>query len=485
MALKTPFFASFGPLLFGRARAKVNQSVQRLQQLDDLYAILGDLFPRKWLDPTVAGPNSRQRCLTPEVTFWAFLAQILSPKTSCRELVHRVEVWWRWSNLGAKATAGAFCRARQRLPLETLRLIAGQIAWNLERRVTQAEQLLPGRDVKIVDGTDISMPDTPANQAAWPQPKSQKPGCGFPVLKMVALFSLASGALLEHVTGVRTASDPSLFRQLWGRLKKGDVILADRAFCSYAAMALLVERGVDTVMRLHQRRDADLRRGRRLGPHDRLVVWEKPAQRPRTLDAGEFALLPRQLTVRLIRIVIAAKGFRTREVTLATTLLDPELYPADTLRQLYARRWNIELHFAQIKTTLGMDVLRCASPAMIQKELQIHLIAYNFVRALMQKAAHLHDVPLERMSFKGSLDALRHSAAAIHASAGQPRKQAGLVDQLLTKIAQNPVPHRPGRQEPRARKRRPKNHQLLTRPRHRMRPIPHRSHYRAPVPKPA
>ncbi|MCE0522032.1 MAG: transposase [Methylacidiphilales bacterium] len=184
-----------------------------------------------------------------------------------------------------------------------------------------------------------------------------------------------------------------------------------------------------------------------------------------------------------IRATITAKGFRTTEVTIATTLVDPVLYPADTLRELYARRWNIELHFAQIKTTLEMDVLRCQSPAMIEKELQIHLIAYNLVRALMQKAAHLHDVPLERISFKGSLDTLRHSAQAIHASAGQPRKQTELINRLLEDIAADLVPHRPGRLEPRARKRRPKNYQLLTRPRREMKVIAHREKYRAPRPK--
>ena len=206
---------------------------------------------------------------------------------------------------------------------------------------------------------------------------------------------------------------------------------------------------------------------------------------PDTLSAEEFAALPGQLSVRLIRTIVTAKGFRTREVTIATTLLDPGLYPADTLRELYARRWNIELHFAQIKTTLEMDVLRCQSPAMIEKELQIHLIAYNLVRALMQQAAHLHDAPLERLSFKGSLDALRHSAQAIHASAQQPRKQAELINRLLEDIARDLVPHRPGRLEPRARKRRPKNYQLLTHPRRVMKVIAHREKYRAHVPKPA
>ena len=487
MALKTPFLKAFGPLLFGRGKTSALTGLQRLKSLEDLYAVFGDLFPQRLLDPAAKGANSRQRRLPPVVTFWAFVAQVLSPKTSCREIAHRIEAWWRWGNLrsAGAVTPEAFCRARQRLSLDTLRLIAGQIAWNLERQVSRSEQILAGRDVKIIDGTGISMPDTPENQAVWPQPKGQKPGCGFPVLKLVGLFSLASGALLDHVAGRQNSHDSQLFRELWSRLKKGDVILADRAFCSYVAMAALAQRGIATLVRLHQFRATDLRRGRRLGRHDRLLVWDKPTQCPDTLSAEEFAALPGQLSVRLIRTIVTAKGFRTREVTIATTLLDPGLYPADTLRELYARRWNIELHFAQIKTTLEMDVLRCQSPAMIEKELQIHLIAYNLVRALMQKAAHLHDVPLARLSFKGSLDALRHSAQAIHASAKQPRKQAELINRMLEDMAKDLVPHRPGRLEPRARKRRPKNYQLLTHPRREMKVIAHREKYRAPHPKTA
>ena len=283
--------------------------------------------------------------------------------------------------------------------------------------------------------------------------------------------------------GGKTPNDSTLFRELWPKLKKGDVILADRAFCSYGAMAALQHRGIDTVVRLHQMRKADFRFGRRLGDGDRLVVWTKPKNCPEVWSKDEFARVPEQLPVRLIRTVIAADGFRTRTVLIATTLTDADKYPADAIRELYAQRWNIELHFAQIKTTLGVDVLRCQSPAMIEKELQIHMIAYNLVRALMQKAAHLHHVASERISFKGSLDTLRHWAQAIHASSGQPRKQAELINRMLERLVAELVPHRPGRSEPRARKRRPKTYQLLTEPRHQMKVVAHRNKYRAPRPK--
>jgi hypothetical protein len=485
MALKTPFFKAFGPLLFGRGKTSILKSLRDLESLEDLYAVFGHLFELQLLEPSEKGVNSRRRRLPASVTFWAFVAQALSPRSSCREVARRIEAWWRWGNLRSAQTItpSAYCQARQRLTLHTLQLIAGQVAWAVERHVLKSERWLEGREVKIIDGTGVSMPDTPENQAIWPQPDGQKPGCGFPVMKVAGLFSLSSGALLEHVTGRAHTHDSTLFRELWPKLKKGDVILADRAFCSYGAMAALQHRGIDTVVRLHQLRKSDLRFGRRLGIGDRLVVWTKPKTCPEVWSKDEFARLPEQLPVRLIRTVIAAEGFRTRTVLIATTLTDAVLYPADAIRELYAQRWNIELHFAQIKTTLGLDVLRCQSPSMIEKELQIHLIAYNLVRGLMQKAAHLHHVPLERISFKGSLDTLRHWAQAIYACQKSPRKQAELIHHMLGRLAGDLVPHRPNRSEPRAKKRRPKTYQLLTEPRHQMNVIAHREKYRAPRPK--
>jgi hypothetical protein len=488
MASKTPFFKAFGPLLFGRPAAGPLKKLARLTALQELYEIFGHLLPEGLLAASKKGVNSRDRLFNPEVTFWAFAAQILSPGTACREIVRRVEAWWQEGRGGGPApssSTSAYCQARARLEPAVLELIRGEIAWNLEKNVLQDERWLGGRTIKIVDGTGISMPDTAENQALWPQSGEQQAGCGFPMMKLVGLFSLSSGALLESVTGNKHVHESTLFRGLWGKLQKGDIVLADRGFSSYAAIAgLQQQRRVDSLMRLHQMRKADFRTGRRLGPEDRLVVWQKP-QRTESWSEEEFAALPETLTLRMIRLRVAAPGFRTKSVVLVTTLLDPVAYPAEEVRALYGRRWQVELHFAQLKTHLGMDILRCKTPELIEREVLMHQIAYNLVRSLMQRSAHQHRVALGRLSFKGALDTLRHWSPLIAAAEQSPRQQQQLIDQMLTLIAEDPVPERPGRSEPRARKRRAKNYKLLMKPRHATGNLPRRNRPGSKRPKPS
>jgi hypothetical protein len=480
-----PFLKGFSPLLFGSAKKSTLTKLQELKSLEDLYSAFGDLFPAGLLKPTAIGDNSRQRSLPTHVTFWAFVAQALSPKTSCREVVSRIEAWWRWlcRHEARTVTPSAYCQARQRLKLSTLQHVSDALVHTLETRIDSSSRTFPKRNIKIVDATGISMPDTAENQASWPQPSGQKPGCGFPVAKVTALFSLESGAVLGHVLS-GNAHESVLFRQLWHLFQRGDILLGDRAFCSYGTMAELSQRGVDTVVRLHQFRKTDHADAKRLAEGDELVTWHKGTNCPATTAKEDFALWPKQMTVRLITTHISAPGFRTKKVVVATTLLDPVAYPADTVRELYAKRWNVELHFDQIKTTLGLDVLSCKCPEMIEKELQIHLIAYNLVRALMQRAALIHRVPLARLSFKGALDTLRHFGQAIHAcSRHHTKKQSELIDHMLDRMAQDLVPLRPNRIEPRAIKRRHKNFQLLNKPRHEMNVIPHRQQYKKIIEK--
>jgi hypothetical protein len=488
MASKTPFFKAFGPLLFGRPAKKTLSKLGRLDGLQELYEIFGHLVPDRMLECAEKGVNSRDRIFSPQVTFWAFAAQILSPGTACREIVRRVDAW-REESFGIEQRTGtstsAYCQARARLDPAVLELIRAEIAWSLEKNVLKEERWLGGRPVKIVDGTGISMPDTPENQEQWPQPSGQEEGLGFPNMKLVGVFSLSSGALLESANGNKHVHESTLFRSMWGKLQKGDVVLADRGFCSFAAMAgLQKQRGVDSVMRLHQMRKADFRSGRRLGPDDRLIIWRKP-QRTDAWSEEEFAALPETLMLRLIRLRVEAPGFRTKTVVLVTTLIDPIAYPADELRHLYGRRWQIELHFQQIKTYLGMDVLSCKTPEMIEREALMHQIAYNMVRSLMQRSAHLHHVTLSRLSFKGTLDTLRHWSVIIAAAEKSPKQQSKLIDQMLTLIAGDIVPERPGRSEPRAKKRRAKNYQLLRTPRNKAGNMPRRNRPKTNKPKTA
>ncbi len=238
-------------------------------------------------------------------------------------------------------------------------------------------------------------------------------------------------------------------------------------------------RGAHGLFRLHQRRPADLRKGKRLGKNDRLMVWSKPWlwQRPRYLSKAIWQRIAQQLSVRVVRFTLAVPGYRAQSVTLVTTLLDAHAYPAEELARLYVRRWRIELWFRDIKTSMGMEVLRCKSPKMLHKELEMFFIAYNLIRCLMAEAGAIYEVPMERLSFKGTVDSVRQFSVAI-AQARSRKKRNQLIAQLLKIIAQDEVPDRPGRRDPRAVKRRPKPYQLLNRPRHLMIELEHRSKYR-------
>lgn len=457
-----------------------------MDALSELHAVFGTLVMPDFFRREEKGVNSRKRVLPPETTFWAFLSQALHERASCRDAVRRLEAWWRWSGLDEDRTGRvsdeAYCQARARLPRGVLEAILRHLALVLERNVLRSERPLKQRRIRIVDGTGLSMPDTAANQAAWPQSSEQKPGLGFPILKLVGLFDLASGALQSYATGTLQEHDATLFRTLWADLERGDVIIGDRAFCSYTTMASLRKKSVDGIWRLHQARKVDFRRGEKLGVGDRLVTWNKPLQRPPGVSEEDFRALPATLSVRLVRTKVEAPGQRDQWIILATTLTDAGAVSAEAIRELYARRWQVELHFAQIKTTLGLDILRCKSPEMVEKEVLIHLIAYNLIRSLMQSAAHHYHQPMGRVSFKGTMDTVRAYARPIHLARRQRGRQQQLIAQMLETIASDTVPERPGRTEPRARKRRPKSYQLLTKPRHQMKVKSHRNrpkHFRA------
>jgi hypothetical protein len=442
-------------------------------QLDRL---LGPLLPPGLLSQTEEGPNSRERIYTLRRTFFGFLAQVLSPDCSCREIVSQILALCTLDGPDdSKPSTSAYCQARLRLPWDILPRLRCAVA----ARAEGARQLWHGLSVKVIDGTGVSLPDTKENQRAYPQPGGQLPGCGFPLLKLVGVFSLATGALLDYAKGNKHQHELGLLHRLLDTFKPGDLVLADRGFCCYTLMALLLGRNVHSLFRLHHARPEDFRQGKRLGKTDRLLLWRKPQdwQKPRYLPQALWRRLPKELSVRMVQFALDAPGFRTKSVTLITTLLDPNLYPAAQLAQLYARRWRIELWFRDIKTSMGMEVLRCLRPKMVHKELEMFFIAYDLIRCLMTEAAIIHDVPMQRLSFKGTVDTVRQFGVVI-AQARSRKRQNRLMARLLEMIALDQVPDRPGRREPRAVKRRPKPYQKLNRPRHLMKEMQHRSKYR-------
>jgi len=429
-----------------------------------------------WLDGAVEiGPPARERLFYPARVFMLFLSQVLSADGSCRQTLHKFLAWLALTEgRQASPNTAAYCKARARLPLAEIERARDDVARKIQQS-PQAQGRWRGRCVTVVDGSSVSMPDTSENQGKYPQSRKRTPGCGFPELRLTALFSLATGVLLRYACGSRYRSERALFRRLWDYLERGDVVLADRGFCGFAEFCLLRQRGVDSVMRLHQRRSVGVHLVKRLGPGDTLVHWIKTKKRPAWLTKPQWDALPLTLDVRHIAFPVAIPGFRSQRITVATTLTDPRQYPACAFAELYRRRWRVELYFRDIKISLGMDVLRCLTPEMVEKELAMHVIAYNLIRALMLQAAHAANQDIERISFKGTCQALRTWATLL---AFAPRRRLpGLRHTLLLAIARAPVPNRPNRTEPRARKRRPKNYQLLNKPRHQFREIPHRNNY--------
>jgi hypothetical protein len=473
MIQRTAFLPGISHQLCGRQRRsqldllRAQSEQWRQSTLSRLCEIFGPWLPSAVLSPTAQGLNSRQRTYPLPLTFWAFLSQVLNPGSSCREVVRKVQAWYAPQDKMPDSGTSAYCQARSRMPLARLSELHQTLADKLSARITSPELWL-GRAVKVVDGTGVSMPDTAANQQAWPQPSTQKSGCGFPVVKLVACFCLASGALLQWVEGTLKEHDSRLLQKLLSLFKKGDVVLADRGFSSYASLATLLAHGVDAVMRVHHFRKLDWRAGKRLGHRDRLVTWKKGQRQGKLWTAEQWAQLPEELDVRLVEIVVAVPGFRTQKLVLVTTLLDAQTYTAEALGQLYFRRWAVELFFRDIKTTLGLDVLRCQSPAMVRKEIVMHAIAYNLIRALMQDIAHSYQVSSQRLSFKGTVDALRQWRELFENTKSHGRTICKLRRLFYQSIATDQLLDRPNRSEPRAVKRRPKNFRLLTKPRHEM-----------------
>jgi putative transposase len=396
---------------------------------------------------------------TPAVTVWAFLSQCLSPDHSCRDAVARLIAWRVARGLApCSADTGAYCTARSDLPEKALHALVRDTGKQAEDEAPQA-WLWHGRRVRVVDGSTIAMPDTPENQAAYPQQKTQQPGCGFPIARILVVFALATGTVLEAAIGKyqgKQTGENSLFRRLYDALAAGDVILADRYFSGWSDIALPLQRGIDIVVRKHQARRTDFRTGARLGKDDHLVFWARP-QRPKWMSVEQYVALPRELTLREVRIRVAQNGFRTKSLVVVTTLLDPRQYPPVEIAVLYRRRWQAELHLRSLKIVLHMDHLRCKTPERVRNEFFTHLLGYNLIRGVMALAALQSGRSPWEISFKGTLQTLGHFLPILLSNVSSDAWCAA----LLTAVATHIVGDRPDRFEPRLVKRRPKPYKHL------------------------
>ena len=400
---------------------------------------------------------------TPAVTIWVFLAQCLSPDHSCRDAVAQLIAWLlAQGKKPCSAETGAYCTARQRLPEEACYQFARHTGRETDEK-SPAEWRWLRRRVLDVDGSTMTMPDTAANQQEYPQQPNQKPGCGFPIARIVVVFSLAVGTVLDAAIGRyegKLTGENSLFRTLHNILQVGDVVLIDRYFSGWFDIALVQQRGCDVVVRKHQRRPTDFRSGQRLGPDDHLVYWNKP-QRPHWMSREQYDTLPEILTVREVRVRVEQKGFRTKELIVVTTLLDPKEYPAAEIAKLYRRRWQAELNLRSIKVVLQMDHLRCKTPHRVRNEFYMHLVAYNLIRKAMVIAAANAGVEPWTVSFKGTLQTLNRLLPLLPTEISTEIWCETLLDSIITHVVGN----RPDRVEPRVKKRRPKEYDLMTKPR--------------------
>jgi IS4 transposase len=351
---------------------------------------------RGWLD----------RIFSPLVTLGVFLGQVLSADPSCRAAVarliaHRISRGQR----PCSAETGAYCQARKHLPETFVAEVARQAGRTLQA-IVDPQWLWKGRRVHVYDGSAVSMPDTPPNQRAYPQPDTQKPGLGFPLARIAAVFSLACGAVLDlgicRYAG-KGQSELGLQRTLLDLFRPGDVLLADRLMCAWTEMVMLKQRGIDCVCRLTSHRAADFRRGRRLGEDNHIVKWLKPGK-PRSIDRDTYALLPECLMIRECRVRVEQPGFRVK--ALAPTLLEPDEFAKGDLATLYRARWHAELDPRSLKRTMQMDVLRCKTPELVRKEIGTHVLAYNLIRTIMAQAASTHGIEPRSISFKGAMQTL-------------------------------------------------------------------------------
>ena len=423
------------------------------------------------------GVKYKSRIYNPIVIVWSFLSQVLDPDHSCQNAVSRIISYLASEGLKTPSeNTSAYYQTRKKLPEKLFKKLLETSAKQNEKKVFK-KHLWHGRCVKSIDGSSVSMPDTLKNKKAYPQHGSQKKGCGFPLAKIVVLFSYATGSVVGVIIDVFKTHDIKLARKLTDYLDPGDILLGDRAFCSYIDIYFWKNKGIDSVMRLHQGR---LQKGKkkpkytveppfkkkkktRKCPHYRLIVWEKPKRKPQDISRKDFDSLPKDLVLREVHCYICIPGFRTKEIIVVTTLLDAIEYPSSDILDLYDSRWQAEVNLRNIKTTLGMDILSCQTPEMVRKEIYVYLLAYNLLRSIMYDAGDTFDCKPIRLSLQATRQPLNNfSIKWVDQTMIKANK---IYKTMLEKVADSHEKRRVGRVEPRVRKRRPKAYPLMQEPR--------------------
>ena len=470
------YFPSFNRAGLGRKPSSEQARLARKTRLTDnfclqhLELLFGGHLPSSVRNfKTEKGRNSRKRIYTPILTFWAFLAQVMAPDSSCASAVSRVQGMFVANGLAAiKGDTGAYCKARARLSIfflvEILHWLSAAVVRASGDFRSESDTLQIGR-LLVMDGTSATLADSKDNRKIYSYPSGQKEGCGFPKMYLLGLFDLRSGASLRMVKSATLRHDSALAWKLLPSLRKGDTLLADRAFCSYAFIHACEKLGVTVVMRLHQARKNQPNKSKKLGPGDELQTWTKPTTCPKGTSATRFEALPTTLDIRVVSHQIEVRGHRPEIMSIATTKRDVSSDDAASIVALYLQRWDVELFFDDLKTSQSMETLRCESPHMLARELIMQLIAYNLVRMTITLAEKQRPAAQQgNLSYKGTLTRITQWHPALWACQGARKLQERHME-LLRCVAEDVVPSRPGRREPRQIKRRPSRYPLMTKPR--------------------
>ncbi len=485
---KQPYLTDFPLHIFGLIKRKKQASIREARQRitrDSLsgYAllfehVLGSDFLEQ-IDQT-----KRHRSYGNVPVFWAWLAQVLDQNASCGKALAMLQSWYQAAGLPVP-TGGtsSYCKGRSRISTSFLEAIFEKTSKELVR-LERDEDHWKGMALKAIDGSSVQLLDTVLNQGVYPQPGSQKEGCGFPVMGMMGLVNLSHGGWEGMETSVWSEHDATVAPRLLRCIEENDLIMADRAFCSYEYIArITTERKAHVLMRLHQarHRKLDWRAGKKIGANQRLVTWSKPKVQPAKseLSKKQWKALPEEMTMRLIKVGYQDRCGKKRTIVVVTDLLDPNLHDGMKLTELYTRRWEIEEKLRDVKTTMGMELFTVKSPDMAHKTMLMMMIAYNLIRCLMQSAARDAEVPVHHLSFKGTLDLVTSCYGHFKSMAKTCKKRVQYRAKIIRVIATKRLNIRPYRNEPRAVKRRPKSYQLLTKPRHIFEQIAHKASHRS------